>query len=85
MNLDELNEREMQQIQLCKCESNQGQAQSHKNGGFSSDGMSSMTIKCVLQILIDLVEDLMNVDLGNYNLQQEFTSQIRRQRQLKRM
>ena len=26
----------------------------------------------------------MNVDSGNYNLQQELTSQIRRQRQLKR-
>ena len=26
MSLDELNEREIQQIQLCKCESNQGKA-----------------------------------------------------------
>ena len=79
MGLDELNEREIQQIQLCKHDSNQGQAQSHENGGFSSDGMNSMTIDRVLQTRIDQVEDLMNVDLGNYNLQQESTSQIRRQ------
>ena len=49
MNLDELNEREIQQIRLCKCESSQRKAQSHKNGGFSSDGMNSMTIDHVLQ------------------------------------
>ena len=46
--------------------------------------MNSMTIDCVLQTPTDRVEDLMNVDSGNYNLQQEFTSQIRRQRWLKR-
>ena len=43
-----------------------------------------MTIDRVLQTPTNRVEDLMNVDSGNYNLQQEFTSQIRRQRQLKR-
>ena len=81
MNLDKLNERE---IQLCKHDSNQGQAQSHEHGGFSSNGMNSMKIDHVLQTSNDRVEDLMNVDLGNYNLQHELTSQIRRQRQLKR-
>ena len=84
MNLDELNEREIQQIQLCKRDSNQGQAQSHENGGFSSNGMNSMAIDHALQTPTDRVEDLMNVDSGNYNLQQEFTSQIRRQRHTKR-
>ena len=84
MNLDELNEREIQQIQLFKHDSNQGQAQSHENGGFSSNGMNSMTIDRVLKTPTDRVEDLMNLDSSNYNLQQEFTSQIRRQRQLKR-
>ena len=84
MNLDVLNEREIQQIQIRKCESNLGKYQSHENGGFSSDGMNSITIDRVLQTPTNRVEDLMNVDSGNYNLQQEFTSQIRRQRQLKR-
>ena len=64
MTLDVLNEREIQQIQLCKHDSNQGKAQSHETGGFSSNGMNSMTIDCVLQTPTDRVENLMNVDSG---------------------
>ena len=39
--------------------------------------MNSMTTDHVLQTPTDRVEDLMNVDLDNYNLQEELTSQIR--------
>ena len=53
MSLDDFNEREIQKIQLCKRDSNQGQAQYHENGGFSSNGMNSMTIDHVLQTPTD--------------------------------
>ena len=53
MNLNELNERQIEKIQLCKHELNQGKEKSHENGGFSSNGMNSMTIDYVLKMPID--------------------------------